>query len=112
LLIAGGYGAHVFEDQLGHMGCNLGWPLTRQRTPGLGWLHAADITPNVLVSWTALIAVFLNLDRFSSSGKRFIEVWAGLGLLIFPWLLALGWAFRAQLRGWIIEMLSALADRS
>ncbi len=63
-----GYAAHVLEDQLGHMGCNLLWPVTRRRMPGLGLLHAGEAIPNFLVVWTSLALVLYNLDRFGGPG--------------------------------------------
>jgi membrane-bound metal-dependent hydrolase YbcI (DUF457 family) len=58
------YAAHVLEDQMGHMGCNLFWPLTQRRIPGLKLLHSGDAAPNFLVVWTALVVMLLNLDRW------------------------------------------------
>jgi membrane-bound metal-dependent hydrolase YbcI (DUF457 family) len=57
--------AHVLADQAGAMGCNLLFPLTRSRTPGLGWMRSGDVIPNFLTVWTGLAILFLNLDRFS-----------------------------------------------
>jgi membrane-bound metal-dependent hydrolase YbcI (DUF457 family) len=62
------FAAHVVEDQLGHMGSNLFWPLTRRRIPGLGLLHASDAAPNVLAVWTALAVILFNLDRLGGPG--------------------------------------------
>lgn len=58
-----GYATHVLEDQLGHMGSNLGWPFTRGRSRGLGLLHAGDPIPNLVTIWIALTLLLLNLDR-------------------------------------------------
>lgn len=106
LVTAVGYCAHVLEDQLGYMGCNLLWPLTRRRTPGLGWLHAGDVAPNVLVAWTALMGAFLNLDRFSE-GVRLSMGWAvRVGLLILPWVLLLAVKHYGRLKTWIANALA------
>ncbi len=60
-----GFTGHVLEDQMGHMGSNLFWPLTHRRFPGPGWIHAGDAIPNFLTVWTSLALIFFNLDRFS-----------------------------------------------
>lgn len=58
---------HVLEDQLGHMGSNLFYPFTRQRTPGLKLVRSGDAVPNFLTVWTSLVVTLFNLDRFSGS---------------------------------------------
>jgi membrane-bound metal-dependent hydrolase YbcI (DUF457 family) len=90
--------AHVLEDQLGHMGCNLLWPLTRERTPGLGLLHSGDPVPNFLVVWTSIALILLNLDRFAGPGV----LSQGPYLLLvmgLPWLLLGGAHLLRRLRG-------------
>jgi membrane-bound metal-dependent hydrolase YbcI (DUF457 family) len=91
-----GAAAHVLEDQLGHMGCNLLWPLTRERTPGPGLLHAGDPIPNFLVVWTSLAVILYNLDRFGGPGL--LSAGTYLPLVVgLPWLL-LGSAHLLSLR--------------
>lgn len=60
-----GYGAHVLEDQLGYMGSNLWWPLSRGRSTGLRLLHAADPPANLAAVWLSLSVLLLNMDRAS-----------------------------------------------
>lgn len=57
------YGVHVVEDQLGHMGSNIFYPLTKARTPGLHWMHSGDGLPNFLTVWGACLLIFWNLYR-------------------------------------------------
>ncbi len=57
------YGVHVVEDQLGHMGSNIFYPLTKHRTPGLHWMHSGDGLPNFLTVWGACLLIFWNLYR-------------------------------------------------
>jgi membrane-bound metal-dependent hydrolase YbcI (DUF457 family) len=85
LLATLGYGVHILEDQLGHMGSNLFWPLTRRRIRGLGLLHATDAIPNFLVVWTCLVLILLNLDRFGGAAILPIPAYLGVGLGL-PWL--------------------------
>ena len=87
-LVALGYGVHVLEDQLGHMGCSLWWPITRQRVPGLRWLHASDGLPNFGVVWSALSLILYNLDRLGPHllAGRQGALWA-LGVGLWPWAL-------------------------
>ena len=103
LLTAMGYCAHVLQDQLGHMGCNLAWPLTRRRTPGLGWLHAGDTLPNVLVSWTALIGIFFNLDRFAEDVHLPWGPLARIGILVLPWFVTFGCLHARRAAVWIVD---------
>jgi len=56
--------AHVLEDQLGHMGSNLFWPITRKRFPGMKGMHATDSLPNFATVWTCLLLIFWNLYRY------------------------------------------------
>ena len=61
--IAACYGVHVVEDQLGHMGSNIFYPITKLRTPGLHWMHSGDGLPNFLTVWTSCLLIFWNLYR-------------------------------------------------
>jgi membrane-bound metal-dependent hydrolase YbcI (DUF457 family) len=64
-----GYSVHVAEDQLGAMGSNLVWPLTRVRLPGLNLIRSGDAIPNFLTVWTACALTLFNLDRFSDAPR-------------------------------------------
>ena len=59
--IAACYGVHVVEDQLGHMGSNIFYPITKLRTPGLHWMHSGDGMPNFLTVWICCLLIFWNL---------------------------------------------------
>jgi membrane-bound metal-dependent hydrolase YbcI (DUF457 family) len=61
-----GMSAHIVEDQLGYLGSNLFWPLTKERSAGARLLHSGDAIPNFLAVWTALVLILFNLDRFSA----------------------------------------------
>lgn len=86
-----GFSGHVLEDQLGHMGSNLFWPLTRKRIPGPGLIHAGDAIPNFLTVWTSLALILFNLDRFSSN-PVLPHLPYCLGVIGVPWLV-LGGAY-------------------
>ncbi len=62
-----GFSGHILEDQLGHMGSNLFWPISTKRLPGPGLIHASDAIPNFLTVWTAVALILFNLDRFSAA---------------------------------------------
>jgi membrane-bound metal-dependent hydrolase YbcI (DUF457 family) len=64
-----GYAVHVLEDQLGAMGSNLLWPLTRGRAPGLNLIRSGDVIPNFLTVWTACALTLFNLDRFAGAPR-------------------------------------------
>ena len=59
-----GFSAHVLEDQLGFMGSNLFFPLTRQRFQGLHVMRSGDAVPNFTTVWFACLLIFWNLYRF------------------------------------------------
>ncbi|MBN1317299.1 MAG: metal-dependent hydrolase [Anaerolineales bacterium] len=65
-VISAGWAAHSLVDQLGYMGSNLFWPLTRKRMPGLRLVHSGDALANMLSVWAALMLTLWNLDRFSA----------------------------------------------
>lgn len=83
--------AHILVDQLGFMGSNLLFPLTRRRTPGLGLFHSGDALPNFLAVWTSGVLILFNLDRFSA--QPVLAPWPYFLLaLALPALLLLGTA--------------------
>jgi len=92
-----GFAAHALEDQLGHMGCNLWWPLSHKRRPGLGLLHASDPAPNFLTVWTSLAVILLNLDRHGGPGHLPVGPYLAL-VIAAPWVLAavIAWWRRRQ----------------
>ncbi|MCR4408103.1 MAG: metal-dependent hydrolase [Anaerolineae bacterium] len=80
---------HILEDQLGHMGSNLFFPLTRRRVPGLRLLRSGDAMPNFFTVWLSLVFIVFNLDRFSSAPLLTPLPYFLLTLLV-PWTLILG----------------------
>ncbi|MCF7838946.1 MAG: metal-dependent hydrolase [Candidatus Marinimicrobia bacterium] len=58
-----GYAAHLIEDQLGFMGSNLFFPITRKRLSGLHWMRSGDSLPNFLAVWLSCLLIFWNLAR-------------------------------------------------
>jgi membrane-bound metal-dependent hydrolase YbcI (DUF457 family) len=70
LVVAAGMAAHILEDQLGYLGSNLFWPITRGRSNGLKLIHSGDAIPNFLAVWIALQLIFFNLDRFSAAPQN------------------------------------------
>lgn len=81
--------AHVLVDQLGFMGSNLAFPLTRGRTRGLGWFHSGEALPNLATVWICGTVILFNLDRFS--GQPTLAPWPYFLLaLALPGLLLLG----------------------
>ena len=70
LVVFAGMAAHIVEDQLGYLGSNLFWPLTKERSSGLKLIHSGDAIPNFLAVWIALQLIFFNLDRFSAAPQN------------------------------------------
>jgi membrane-bound metal-dependent hydrolase YbcI (DUF457 family) len=96
VLMAVGFAGHVLEDQLGHMGSNLFWPFTRRRHPGARFVHAGEAVPNFLTTWTALVLILFNLDRFGGPGSLQGPLY-WLCAVVLPWLI-LGTFYVAQRR--------------
>ncbi len=92
-----GFSGHILEDQLGHMGSNLFWPLTHHRIPGPGLIHAGDAIPNFLTVWTSLAFILFNLDRFSATPHLPPGPYL-LGAVGVPWLLLGGAYIAGKLR--------------
>jgi hypothetical protein len=59
--------SHIITDQLGFMGSNLLFPLTKKRTMGWKLFRSGDALPNLLTVWVSLAVILLNLDRFSEA---------------------------------------------
>jgi hypothetical protein len=68
-VIALGYAGHLAEDQLGFMGSNLLFPLTKRRLKGLHWMRSGDALPNFLAVWICALLIFWNLARLSTTGS-------------------------------------------
>ncbi len=81
--------AHISEDQVGYMGSNLFFPITRRRMKGLKWIHSGDAIPNFLVVWLSLAVIFLNLDRFSAEPSLPVLPYV-LGVMLAPCLFFVG----------------------
>ena len=59
------FGSHCLEDQLGFLGSNLFWPITKKRFQGIRSMHATDGFPNLACVWLCTVLIFWNLYRFS-----------------------------------------------
>jgi len=79
--------AHVLEDQLGYLGSNLLWPLTKVRSTGFKLIHAVDAIPNFFTVGTCCMLIIYNLDRFSAQPLLDPLVYWGILWLPFPLLL-------------------------
>ena len=96
LVIGLGLAGHVLEDQLGYMGSNLLYPLTRRRSPGAQLFHSGDAAPNFLTVWTGLALILFNLDRFSAQPR--LNPWWFLGLAVALPVVVLGGLYRWRRR--------------
>jgi membrane-bound metal-dependent hydrolase YbcI (DUF457 family) len=88
---------HAAQDQMGYMGCNWLFPLTRERTMGLRFMRSGDAIPNFLTVWVSLAIILLNLDRFSTAPSIPVVPYL-LGMVVVPCLFLLGLAAWTQLR--------------
>ncbi len=87
VIIPVAFAAHVLEDQLGHMGSNLFWPITKRRFAGLQHMHATDAVPNFLAVWLCCLLIFWNLYRVMDDP---LIVFGLPSLLLFGAVLPLG----------------------
>ena len=94
LVVGLGFASHVLMDQLGHLGCNLLYPLSKRRTGGLRLLHSGDVIPNILTVWTATAMIILSLDRFSTQ-PHLSPLWL-VGIAIWLPVVLLGGRYRWQ----------------
>ncbi len=105
-----GMAIHILEDQLGFMGSNLFWPLTRARTEGLRLWHAGDPAPNMATVWLSLTLLLFNLDR-----ARFVPLLDPLPYLAFvvalPVVGLLAYHFQRRWRAWRVGLEDAVAQR-
>ncbi len=60
-VVFGAYAIHIVEDQLGHMGANLFFPFTKNRSSGLKMMHSGDAFPNFGCVWLCCLLIFWNL---------------------------------------------------
>jgi membrane-bound metal-dependent hydrolase YbcI (DUF457 family) len=61
--IAAAYASHILVDQLGFLGGNLFFPLTRRRAPGLQRFRSGEGLWNFAFVWGALLVTAWNLYR-------------------------------------------------
>jgi hypothetical protein len=61
VVVFGAYAVHIVEDQLGHMGANLFFPFTKNRSSGLKLMHSGDAFPNFGCVWLCCLFIFWNL---------------------------------------------------
>jgi membrane-bound metal-dependent hydrolase YbcI (DUF457 family) len=59
--------SHIVVDQMGFMGSNLFFPLSKRRTMGWKLFRSGEALPNFLCVWVSLALILLNLDRFSQT---------------------------------------------
>ena len=98
LIVGLGFAGHVLEDQLGFMGSNLLYPLTKGRVIGAQLLRSGDAIPNFLTVWAAVMLILFNLDRFAA--QPMLNPWRFLGLALVLPVVVLGGIYQWQrLRG-------------
>lgn len=84
-----GYSAHLLEDQLGFMGSNLFFPLTKKRFLGLHLMRSGDAIPNFSAVWLSCMLIFWNLYRLTPTREPIIRI-TFLQLLLYGALLPIG----------------------
>ncbi len=82
LAIGLGWITHVLQDQLGHMGSNLWWPLTTRRSAGLKWMHSGDALPNFLTVWLAVAVILLNINLAADVPQFTVANWLIWGVIL------------------------------
>ncbi len=96
LVIFAAYAIHVLEDQLGFMGSNLFFPLTKFRAQGIHIMRSGDSLPNFITVWLSCLLIFWNMYRYQASPMH------NTGLLqILFWGGALPLSFFSLLNNWL-----------
>jgi len=67
VVVFGAYAAHIAVDQLGYMGSNLLFPFTKNRTPGLRWMHSGDARANTAAVCLCILLILMNLCAAAST---------------------------------------------
>lgn len=57
-----GYASHIISDQLGFMGSNLLWPITKNRTPGFKLAESMDPYANFILFWLSITTLFWQMN--------------------------------------------------
>ncbi len=57
--------SHILLDQLGFMGCNLGWPFSRRRSPGLKMQRSDGPLTNLAAVWMSALWIFVQASVHS-----------------------------------------------
>jgi len=94
--------AHVLADQLGHMGSNLFYPLSKERTHGFRLMHSGQSWPNFAAVWTSCLVIFWNLYSQTRGVPLLSPIKLAVIALALPALalvLLQKWWFRNQCRG-------------
>lgn len=63
VVIFAGFSGHLLEDQMGLMGSNLFFPITKKRFSGLHMMRSGDALPNFMAVWVSCLLIFWNLYR-------------------------------------------------
>jgi membrane-bound metal-dependent hydrolase YbcI (DUF457 family) len=92
LVMGLGFVGHILEDQLGFMGSNLLFPITKDRVIGAQLLRSGDAIPNFVTVWVAVALILFNLDRFSA--QPMLHPWWFLGLAVALPLVVLGGVYQ------------------
>lgn len=101
--------AHVLEDQLGYLGSNLFWPLTKVRSTGMKLIHAGDAIPNFFTVGTSCMLIIFNLDRFSP--QPLIDPLVYWGVLWLPFPIMLVYFFVRKFRADMLKRIPLLAQQ-
>jgi len=86
---------HIILDTLGHMGNNLFWPITKQRTAGLYLTSANNPFWNPFIVYSCMALILWNMNRFNTDVSTLYmafepgtSVWLYLFfVIVIPWLI-------------------------
>ncbi len=67
--------SHIFVDQTGHLGSNLFYPFTKNRSQGLEWTTSASTFPNIFVNYLSIAIIIWNINAFAPT-PAFTLPWA------------------------------------
>jgi hypothetical protein len=83
-VVLAAHASHIFLDQLGYMGSNLLWPLSRKRWPGFKLRHASSAFWNFAAVWTSLALLYSNLHSQTDAAPPIPPIGYLLAVILLP----------------------------
>ncbi|MEM2192767.1 MAG: metal-dependent hydrolase [Candidatus Hadarchaeales archaeon] len=102
-IIFAGWFMHIVLDTFGHMGNNLFWPITKQRTSGLYLVSAANPYWNAFTVYSCIAIILWNMNLYNASVSPSYTIPQITALGLVPYLfyvIAVPWAVLGLVYYW------------